>query len=153
MNNECNLNGSHAKRVQCIVQCVQTIKNQREMRKTESVFPLASLAFSLVLLCVSSVRICFVLFCLFLIAFWDAHTKAKFLAFMARTHARSRARSRSGSHAGMRCSDAQDARLRQTLHAQVKQQRCVCCCCCCSFVVVVVVVVVCVEEEEEQQDE
>lgn len=62
MNNECNLNGSHAKRVQCIVQCVQTIKNQREMRKTESVFPLASLAFSLVLLCVSSVRVCFVLF-------------------------------------------------------------------------------------------
>lgn len=125
------------------------LKNQREMRKTESVFPLALLAFSLVfclVLVLCGFAFCFVLFC-DLIAFWDAHTKAKFLAFMARTHARSRARSRSGSgsHAGMRCSDAQDARLRQTLHAQVKQQRCVSCCSCscCPFVVVVVVVACC----------
>lgn len=150
MNNECNLNGSHAKRV-CIVQCVQTIKKPKRNEENRKCFStcIARIFFGF-LLCVSSVRVCylfcFVLFC-DLIAFWDAHTKAKFLAFMARTHARSRARSRSrsGSHAGMRCSDAQDARLRQTLHAQVKQQRCVSCCSCscCPFVVVVVVVVAC----------
>lgn len=77
------------------------------MRKTESVFPTC---FAIVFFGFLCVLVLCVLVCFVLIAFWDAHTKAKFLAFMARTHARSRSRSgsgsRSGSHAGMRCSDA-----------------------------------------------
>lgn len=113
MNNECNLNASHARHIVRACSAVQYLiprKNTKTMQeKNESSFS-------------AFVWVFFLFSCFLFLHTGDAHTKAKFLAFIARAHAhararahaqagaRSRSRARSvgtagcltGSHAGMR---------------------------------------------------
>lgn len=115
MNNECNLNASHARHIVRACSAVFNTKkkyqnNAGEKRKQFFRFCLGFHSFLIFL------------FSFLFLHTGDAHTKAKFLAFIARAHAhararahaqagaRSRSRARSvgtagcltGSHAGMR---------------------------------------------------